>query len=437
VAISANAATLEPILWLCRLAGHNLEKTMKQKLVFSLLAVASAAVCAQSNVTFYGVVDAGVTQTTGLRGGSVKQLVSGIMDGSRLGVRVSEDLGGGWRAIGTLEHRLEVDTGGVSNRPPSGSQLPDRVAQAARLGLPAQLQPVVSAVGAGIGSTIGVNQNSTFWDRQAFLGLITPVGAVLAGRQYTPAYEVTASFDTMGTQSSLAAGQAASLPASFDIRVSNALQYRIQLGGFTASAMAAAGEGSASTGKLLGAMAMYKSKGWSIGLGYNTRENERGAKSLTGSVLGATVNLGPGRLYGMVGSVKDNNPTGLSGISSLVTPQVGAATAALVQGAFINGFKQDGRLMHVGYKIETGVHTVYLATTQFDDKRAANADTRTFGAAYSYALSKRTDINAVLTRFDNSGLGQAAPGGAGYLGGVTASAGTDSTSMALGVRHRF
>ena len=47
------------------------------------------------------------------------------------------------------------------------------------------------------------------------------------------------------------------------------------------------------------------------------------------------------------------------------------------------------------------------------------------------------NLNAVLTRFNNSGTGQAAPGGNGYLGGVTGVAGQDSTSIALGVRHTF
>jgi hypothetical protein len=40
-------------------------------------------------------------------------------------------------------------------------------------------------------------------------------------------------------------------------------------------------------------------------------------------------------------------------------------------------------------------------------------------------------------RFDNRKNGQAAPGGNGYLGGVTRAAGVDSTSLALGIRHRF
>jgi predicted porin len=410
---------------------------MKKTLLLTSLAVASCSAFAQSNVTIYGIVDAGVTQVNGLNGGSIKQLVSGIMDGSRLGVRGNEDLGGGFRALFTLEHRFEADTGLVNNRPPSASQLPDRVSQAALLGLPTAFQPVVSGVAANIGSTIGVNLGGAFWDRQAYVGLVTPAGAILAGRQYTPAYEVSAMFDTLQTQSALAAGQVASVPASIDIRLSNTLAYRIQQGGFTASAMVAAGENSASTGRFMGGMAMYKGGGFAVGLGYNTRKNQLAQKSLTSTVVGASVDIGPGTLSALGAQVKDDNPTGLSSIAASVTSSVGAANAALIQTAFINGFKQDGRLMHIGYRMTLGVNTIYVAYSQFDDRRAANADTRSFGLTYSYALSKRTDINASAVRFDNSGLGQAAPGGAGYLGGVTKSAGTDSTSLALGVRHRF
>jgi hypothetical protein len=79
---------------------------------------------------------------------------------------------------------------------------------------------------------------------------------------------------------------------------------------------------------------------------------------------------------------------------------------------------------------------VHLEDRSFD-RRAPDADTRSYGVAYAYSFSKRTDINAVSARFDNSGLGQLAPGGGGYLGGVTASAATDSTRLARGQRHRF
>ena len=406
-------------------------------LVISALASACAASYAQSSVTIYGVADVGVTSVSGLRGGKLKQLSSGIMDGSRLGFRVNEDLGGGWRAIGTLEHRIELDTGGINNRPPSGTQVPDRLSQAAQLGLPTAFQPVVTAVAGNIGAGVGVNLANNFWDRQIFAGLITPFGAVLAGRQYTPGYEISATFDTLQTQSSLAAGQVASLPSSFDIRLSNTIQYRAQVGGFSASAMVGAGENSATSGHFYGANAMYRGGGFAFGAGYNTRENERGAKSLTNVALGASAEFGVHKFSVLGATVKDDNPSGLSGIAASVTSSVGAANALVIQNAFINGLRQDGRLLHGGYRLTLGANTIYAAYTQYDDRRASNADTKSFGVAYTYALSKRTDLNAVVTRFDNNARAQAAPGGAGYLGGVTASAGTDSTSLAFGVRHRF
>ena len=61
----------------------------------------------------------------------------------------------------------------------------------------------------------------------------------------------------------------------------------------------------------------------------------------------------------------------------------------------------------------------------------------TYGVAYTYPLSKRTNLNLVLTRYANSANAQTAPGGNGYLGGVTAAAGQDSTSIAFGIRHTF
>lgn len=417
----------------------------------SLLSLACSAALAQatspSSLTLYGIVDGGWVHTTGLANNK-NQVVSGIMEGSRIGVRGNEDIGGGFRAIFTLENRTELNTGTVGNRPPSGSQLPDRLADASLLvpalcpAQPCSIQAAVSGVNANLAAgALGVNIRGGFWDRQAFVGLVTPVGAVLAGRQYTPAYEITATFDAMGTQSSLAAGQVASFPASVEIRTDNALQYRIVLGGLTASAMYAFG-GVASNSKASrfgGAMVMYRAGPFAVGLGHNQRNNELGQEALRSTVLGASAQIGPGTLSGLYATFKDDNPSGLSGIAAgLVAQGVPSPAAALVQQAYIDAIRFDGKLMHLGYKMPVGgAHTVYVAYSAYDDKRPANADTASYGAAFSYALSKRTDINAVFTHFDNKNLAQAAPGQAGFLGGFTKSAGTDSNSFALGVRHRF
>jgi predicted porin len=430
-----------------------------KKLTFVSTAVlgllSTTAAMAQSTVTLYGVADGGINYVSGLKNGSSTAIASGIMEGSRWGMRGNEDLGGGYKAIFTLESRFELDTGSVSNRPASGTQLPDRIASSVaasltNLAIPAALKAgLIAGTNTNLAnSAFGVNLAGNLFDRQAFTGLITPFGAFTLGRQYTPAYLTTAAFDASQTQSSLAAGQVASLPAAFDIRLSNTLQYGIKTGGITATLMYGAGEvaGNSSAGRFLGGMVMYKADGFSVGFGHNEKKNEFGQKSLTNNVLGATVDVGPGTLYGQYATIKDNNPSGLGSISagvaasavanglpSALAPAVGTA----YQNAYNAAFRQDANLMHVGYKVTSGVHTVVVAYNRLNDKRAVNADTDSYGATYTYALSKRTNLNAVLTRFNNKGAGQVAPGGNGFLGGVTSSAGTDSTNVAFGIRHYF
>ena len=420
---------------------------------FSLLAAAVATVLAsmtaqaQSSVTLYGLVDAGYNRVSGLRQGTLNTIASGIMEGTRVGLRGSEDIGGGYKGIFTLESRVEADTGGYSNRPNSGLQLPDRVGAsvlASTAGLPLSLAARSGVVGV-VNNTLasnafGVNLAGNLFDRQAYTGLITPFGAFTLGRQYTPGYLAQASFDASLTQSSLAAGQVASLPAAFDIRLSNTLQYGIQAAGVTAALMYGAGEaaGNSSAGRFYGGLVLYKTPAFAVGYGHNQKRNELGQKSLTNNVIGANVTIGPGALYGMVATIEDENPSGLSSIAGAVTTATGSAlVGGAFQTAYNTAFQQDARLMHVGYRMIFGANTIVVAYNRLDDKRPVNADTDSYGATYTYALSKRTNLNAVLTRFNNKGAGQVAPGGNGFIGGVTAAAGIDSSDIALGLRHTF
>jgi predicted porin len=417
---------------------------MKKALALTALAAACSASLGQTmtdNVRVYGLVDIGVNSVSGMKGGTDNSVVSGIMEGSRVGIRGEEEIGRGYRALFRLESRLEADTGNISNRPASGNQVPDRISSAEALGLPAALNPAVTAVAASLGNQIGVNLRGAFWDRSAYVALVTPVGGFILGHQYTPAYEMVFSFDTLATQSSLSVGQIAAIPAGLEFRASNALQYRIEQGPISASLMYAFGEvpGSDSANRFWGFNAKYEGEAYGIGLGYNERNNELGEKALRSTIFGAKAKVGPGTVGVLVGQIEDDNPAGLSGIAPALAPSFGGDLTfpTLIQNAFIDALKQDAMLYQIGYKWTTGRNTVYVAYNRFDDKTTANADVQSYGIVYTYELSKRTDINAVLTRFDNSSNGQAAPGGAGFLGGVTESAGTDSTNVAIGIRHRF
>ncbi|WP_210544399.1 porin [Rhodoferax sp. PAMC 29310] len=409
------------------------------------VAVASAFCCAgmasaqgtgTSSVTLYGLVDIGITQVTGLKAGTVTQVASGIMEGSRWGLKGSEDMGGGYKTIFTLESRFELDTGSLSNTPITGTQLPDRLSTTAGLGLPSAYAPLVAGAAGALGATLGVNLPNRQFDRQAYIGLVTPFGGFLAGRQYTPAYETSATYDIMQTQSGLAAGQIVSIPSAFDIRIPNALAYRFVKDGMSGSFMYGAGEvaGDSDKSRLLGFNANYKADNFSVGVGYNTRNNELGQKSLTNVVLGASMDFGNSKVSTMVVKVTDDKP---SGLSSLATALGGSAAATAVQAAFIKALTLDGTLFHIGYRYVTGPNTISVAYNNYNDNRASDADVSSYGVAYTYALSKRTDLSAVLVHVDNKNTSQVAVGGNGYLGGVTASAGTDSNSLAMGIRHRF
>lgn len=81
---------------------------MKTKFLAAVIATCFAApVMAQSSVTMYGIADAGLMKQSG----QSLRLVSGIADGSRLGFKGTEDIGGGYKAIFNLEARVELDNG--------------------------------------------------------------------------------------------------------------------------------------------------------------------------------------------------------------------------------------------------------------------------------------------------------------------------------------
>jgi len=116
---------------------------MQKKLIaLAVAGLVSAPAFAQSNVTIYGVADAGFA--FGEHGeNDVTGVESGLLSGSRLGFRGTEDLGNGLKAVFTLEQGFTIDDG------------------------------------SGLGNA----------SRQAFVGVAGGFGAVTLGRQYAPGYD--------------------------------------------------------------------------------------------------------------------------------------------------------------------------------------------------------------------------------------------------------
>ena len=77
----------------------------------ALAALTAPRAFAQGSVTLYGVLDEGIDYTNNAAGGAVWEMASGYAQGSRWGLKGSEDLGGGTKALFQLENGFDVSSG--------------------------------------------------------------------------------------------------------------------------------------------------------------------------------------------------------------------------------------------------------------------------------------------------------------------------------------
>ena len=95
---------------------------MKKTLIaFAALTAIAGIAQAQSTVTIYGILDAniGSYKSNAVVGSTIQNLKqnkieSDGLNGSRWGIRLNEDLGGGLAAVGNLESGFDISTGGLS-----------------------------------------------------------------------------------------------------------------------------------------------------------------------------------------------------------------------------------------------------------------------------------------------------------------------------------
>lgn len=71
----------------------------------------SGLVRAQSSVTLYGIISAGVAYVNNQSGAHSIDMISSTMQANRMGFRIVEDLGGGLRVIATLENGFSATNG--------------------------------------------------------------------------------------------------------------------------------------------------------------------------------------------------------------------------------------------------------------------------------------------------------------------------------------
>ena len=431
---------------------------MKTKLLAGVIATCFAVpAMAQSSVVVYGIADAGVMYVDNGGNDSRVKLVSGIADGSRLGVKGTEDMGGGYKAVFNLEARVELDTGRQQAGNLSSNQGFALTNNLSFAGIPGPTGPATSAallaaVRGALQPTYNVNLANALFDRTAMVGLVTPVGAVLLGRMYTPGYEVFNAADTFesGTAAGwggIVGGTGGLLTAGIAIRSDKALQYRIELpNGIIASLMYGT-EKSGYIGldkRFYAGNVRYKANGWDVGAGYNNGTDQDGESGLITTTLGGSYAVDNMKFFAGYHKQKNDNSVIIKFANAQLAPTfaafgpaLGASLAGQLNTALVRNFKLDAASYQLGMHYRMGAGRIMASVVRQDDKTASNSDATQYGIGYDYDLSKRTDIYAVVAYIKNQNDGQYALGAASASGGFTSRAGESSKGVQLGMRHRF
>lgn len=361
-------------------------------LAAALAAFSSSPTLAQTNVNLYGIADAGVSyDDTGVADQSAFRVNSGYMSSSRFGVSGSEGLGGGLRAVFTLEAGFQIDTGAFSN----------------------------TATG-----TPG-------FSRRAFVGLASDRwGSLTLGRDYTPIYWTVSTADTLrfGLYGNMNNTQFMTGSSNQFIPADNALFYATPkiAGGLTLRAMASAGgEGFGATsiavaprttGRMAGVGAEWSSGPLLLTAAFQTRVEPNADNTDRDN-----------RRDWAVGGRYDFGAFSVSGGYI----DVDRAFTAL-----------DGSQWWAGGSVKLGAGTLLAQFAQMRFDAAAGGDPRsnTIAVAYTYPFSRRTTGYLSYGQVSNNAtanLGLFAADNNVSPGTAISARGADPRGIAIGVRHTF
>jgi predicted porin len=306
--------------------------------------LAAVGASAQNAPSIYGLLDmtAGRFQNPGMP----RQLraESGGLSPSFVGIRGSDDLGGGLHARFALETYVGIDTG-----------------------------------------TAGRSATDPFWGRSAYVGLQGAFGTSVLGRSPTPLWQSTRLFNPFGDS----VGFSPSIRQYFGGTVLGDSRWNNSVGfsgpevesGLSYNVQFNPGEGNPGTGKNVGANVLYVTGPLSATGAWQKVRNSTaplpaGFEHQTTYQLGISYEMPKVRLYGQAGNVK-------------TSATIGVKTALYQLGAAVP--------IGLGFAMASYGHA-RIESAGITQQR------KTFTLGYDYFLSKSTDIYAVVMNEQLTGL---------------------------------
>ena len=381
----------------------------KSLLALVALGAFAGAAHAQSSVTLYGIIDEGLLFNNNAGGKHLYSMASGVLQGSRFGMRGTEDLGGGLKAIFTLENGFDVNSG--------------------KLG-----------------------QGGLMFGRQAYVGLSSQYGTVTLGRQYDSVVDFVGPLEA-GDQWG---GYIAAHPGDLDnfnnaYRVNNAVKFTSQsYGGFTFGGLYSFG-GQAGQ--------FSKNQVWSLGAGYNNGPLVLGVGYLnarTPNQFGGMFNNGStsssvsSPIYGAyANNANTYQVIGAGGAYTFGAATIGATYSntkfkGFSAGPFVNQTAtfNNGEI-NFKYQLTPalilGAAYDYTQGSKIDGNSAAKYHQGSLGV--DYFLSKRTDVYAIGVYQHASGNVLDSNGdvlkATAAINGLAGSSSANQVAARVGIRHKF
>lgn len=374
---------------------------MQKKLIaLAVAGLASTAAFAQTNVTIYGVADAGYVHANGENGrnNAFNGIQSGVLAGSRIGFKGEEALGNGLKAVFTLEYGLTLDAD--------------------------------SGIGAGPAA------------RQQFVGLSSDkLGTLTLGRQYAPGYFTQVRNDAFAGASvsplailNNAAGN--TIVAASNARWNNSAAYQSPTwAGFSVRAIYGYGEQgttavSESSGSLgqFGAGLNYANGPLNIDLAYQTRLDQSAFTVGNGtSYWAGTVT----RTAGQNGKDVDEWMLGASYDFKVV--KVFASYQDQSDDVNTSAADFGNKVWNVGATVPVfGNGKIHASYARLSWDRTGAGKSSAWGLGYTHALSKRTTLYTTYSsvRNDDDALVAA---GAAYVSALD----ERNNTLTAGISHSF
>jgi predicted porin len=356
----------------------------KSLLALAVLGAFAGAAQAQTNVTLYGIVDDSITHADQGSGAKSWSMYSGGNAASRIGVKGSEDLGGGTHASFLLENGFGSDDGSAG-------------------------KVATTRGSAGQPKVIGA------FSRLAYVGLgNNSIGTVRLGRQNTLQKEMFGSIDPFGA-AGIANIHDFFLFGSMDQRQANLVSYFTpNIAGFHAEAQYGFGEqtGDFHADRQLGGLVGYKNGPLNVQFVYNTvNDKDTTATPVTDentkdAILGATYDFNVVKLHAAYGDQRVTD-----------VPTIGT---------------QKNRSYMVGVTAPFGASAIRADYIRNQNRSVDNQDGAAMAVSYTYSMSKRTTLYATYVRSTSD------DGTTTGLGDFAATNPGDSVNaISLGIEHKF